>query len=125
MAHLAPAVLGRGIDSAPAAIPNSVGVCTPLLIRPCASSDLVDHAFDGLPSRSISGDNEQEESWESDCFCAAKQVFTGLSISPDGRRLAYILRSGGKAQLWIRSMDSLTAQPLSGSATGTATLLAP
>src|SRR5215813_3295112 len=45
MAHLAPAVLGRGIDSAPAAIPNSVGVCTPLLIRPCASSDLVDHAF--------------------------------------------------------------------------------
>src|SRR5262249_13176071 len=33
--------------------------------------------------------------------------------------------SGGKAQLWIRSIDSLTAQPLSGSATGTATLLAP
>ena len=45
---------------------------------------------------------------------AAKQFFVSLSISPDGRRLAYILLSEGKSQLWIRPLASLTAQPLPG-----------
>ncbi len=43
-----------------------------------------------------------------------KQAFAGLSLSPDGRRLVYQARSEGKQQLWVRQMDSLTAQPLPG-----------
>jgi eukaryotic-like serine/threonine-protein kinase len=38
-----------------------------------------------------------------------------FSISPDGRRLAFVgAPSGGRAQLWVRPLDSLTAQPLAG-----------
>jgi eukaryotic-like serine/threonine-protein kinase len=41
--------------------------------------------------------------------------FTGSVVSPDGRRIAISVRdSSGKALLWIRSLDSLTMQPLSG-----------
>ncbi len=41
--------------------------------------------------------------------------FAGSVISPDGRHVAISTRdSSGKALLWIRSLDSLTAQPLSG-----------
>ena len=41
--------------------------------------------------------------------------FTGAVISPDGRRVVINVRdSSGKVLLWIRSLDSLTAQPLSG-----------
>lgn len=37
------------------------------------------------------------------------------AISPDGRQLVFGARSAdGKTQLWIRSMDSSTAQPLAG-----------
>ena len=37
------------------------------------------------------------------------------SISPDGTRLAFVAAdSSGKSLLWIRALDSLTAQPLSG-----------
>lgn len=36
-------------------------------------------------------------------------------LSPDGRRLAFIARgSDGKQLLWVRPLDSLAAQPLSG-----------
>jgi len=35
-------------------------------------------------------------------------------LSPDGRRLAYVASSGGKLQLWVRSLDSPQAQPLVG-----------
>jgi eukaryotic-like serine/threonine-protein kinase len=37
-----------------------------------------------------------------------------LSISPDGRRLAFIAidSSGSRRRLWVRPLDSLTAQPL-------------
>ena len=35
------------------------------------------------------------------------------AMSPDGRRLAFVARdSSGKALIWIRPLDSLTAQPL-------------
>jgi|SRR5579863_271615 len=38
-----------------------------------------------------------------------------FSISPDGHRLAFVAAStGGKSQLWVRPLDSLTAQPLAG-----------
>src|SRR5262249_26596951 len=37
------------------------------------------------------------------------------TISPDGHKLAFTARdSSGRIQLWIRSLDSLTARPLNG-----------
>ena len=39
---------------------------------------------------------------------------TPPSISPDGRRLAFVATLDGKTQLWIRSIESATAQPLVG-----------
>ncbi|MGH9686422.1 MAG: protein kinase domain-containing protein [Candidatus Acidiferrales bacterium] len=46
-------------------------------------------------------------------------ISTGaFALSPDGRKLAFAARGpGGGMQLWIRSMDSLDARPLSGSET--------
>lgn len=35
-----------------------------------------------------------------------------LSISPDGRRLAFIAKSEGQKMLWVRSLDALSAQAL-------------
>jgi serine/threonine protein kinase len=35
-------------------------------------------------------------------------------VSPDGRNLAFSIWSEGQKQLWLRPLDSLTAQPLSG-----------
>ena len=36
-----------------------------------------------------------------------------VAVSPDGRRLAFSTGpAGGKNQLWVRSLDALTAQPL-------------
>ncbi|PWT89523.1 MAG: hypothetical protein C5B55_11275, partial [Blastocatellia bacterium] len=40
--------------------------------------------------------------------------FISPLISPDGRRLVIIGNASGKTQLWVRSLDSLTAQPLAG-----------
>ncbi|MGH9862294.1 MAG: protein kinase domain-containing protein, partial [Candidatus Acidiferrales bacterium] len=40
--------------------------------------------------------------------------FGPIALSPDGRRLAFTRGPGGRGQLWIRPMDSLTAQPLAG-----------
>jgi Tol biopolymer transport system component len=37
-----------------------------------------------------------------------------LAISPDGRRLVFLALTEGKSQLWVRSLDSLAAQPLAG-----------
>jgi len=36
------------------------------------------------------------------------------TISPDGRRLAFVATVDGKALLWVRPLDSLAAQPLAG-----------
>jgi serine/threonine protein kinase/Tol biopolymer transport system component len=41
--------------------------------------------------------------------------FQSSAISPDGRRVAFILATQGSSQLWVRSLGSLTAQLLSGS----------
>jgi serine/threonine protein kinase/Tol biopolymer transport system component len=46
-----------------------------------------------------------------------KTTFSGgaPSVSPDGRKLAFILTGGdGKARLWIRSLDTLDAHPVEG-----------
>ena len=37
---------------------------------------------------------------------------TQMAISPDGRRLAMVVSRGGRQQIWIRSLDSVTAEPL-------------
>jgi serine/threonine protein kinase len=37
-----------------------------------------------------------------------------FAISPDGRRLVFSASNEGKSQLWVRSLDSLAAQPLEG-----------
>ena len=36
------------------------------------------------------------------------------AVSPDGRRIAVVVASGGKNLLWVRELDSLTARALSG-----------
>jgi eukaryotic-like serine/threonine-protein kinase len=44
-----------------------------------------------------------------------------FTLSPDGRKLAFSATgSDGVPRIWIRSLDSLTAQPLPGSETGPA-----
>jgi len=37
---------------------------------------------------------------------------TQIAVSPDGRRLAMIVSRGGRQQIWIRSLDSVFAEPL-------------
>ena len=39
---------------------------------------------------------------------------TRIAISPDGRRLAMVASREGRQQIWIRSLDSVTAEPLAG-----------
>jgi serine/threonine protein kinase len=39
---------------------------------------------------------------------------SSFAISPDGRRLVFAALNEGKSQLWVRPLDSLTAQPLAG-----------
>src|SRR5262245_24887589 len=52
---------------------------------------------------------------EGTTFFAAGRRATGAAISPDGLKLAFTARdASGKALLWVRSLDSVTAQPLIG-----------
>jgi Tol biopolymer transport system component len=44
-----------------------------------------------------------------------KGYFGGtFAVSPDGRRVALRIISEGRVRLWVRALDSLTAQPLAG-----------
>lgn len=44
-----------------------------------------------------------------------KSTVGTVTVSPDGRRLAFIARdAAGKSLLWVRPLDSLAAQPLAG-----------
>ena len=44
-----------------------------------------------------------------------KATFADIAISPDGRRIAFTATdSSGKANLWLRSLDSLASQQLAG-----------
>ncbi len=46
----------------------------------------------------------------------AKRVFESIAISPDGKTLAFTAANpAGRIQLWIRPLDSLTAQPVADS----------
>jgi Tol biopolymer transport system component len=38
-----------------------------------------------------------------------------VAISPDGLKIVFVARSAGQSQLWLRSLDSPSARPLSGS----------
>jgi WD40-like Beta Propeller Repeat len=38
-----------------------------------------------------------------------------LSLSPDGRHLAFMARAGGQNQIWVRSLDTMDARFLTGS----------
>jgi Tol biopolymer transport system component len=42
------------------------------------------------------------------------ELGTSLALSPDGRRLAFVATTSGKSMLWLRPLNSLTAQPISG-----------
>ena len=37
-----------------------------------------------------------------------------FAVSPDGRQLAYVAKGEKGSQLWLRSLDSVTARPLPG-----------
>lgn len=52
---------------------------------------------------------------EGTAFNSAGGFGGGIALSPDGRRLVFsAIAADGKDQLWVRSLDSLTAQPLPG-----------
>jgi len=52
---------------------------------------------------------------ENTSFNSASRTGAAPAISPDGRLLAFTVRdSAGKILLWVRPIDSLTAQPLAG-----------
>ncbi len=39
-------------------------------------------------------------------------VASSISVSPDGRKVAFIAQSGGKGTVWVRALDSTEAHPL-------------
>src|SRR5258705_1114962 len=41
-------------------------------------------------------------------------IVSAMALSPDGRRLAFVGSSEGQNRLWVRSLDSHSAQALSG-----------
>ncbi len=42
------------------------------------------------------------------------RIVTAMALSPDGRRLAFVASFEGQESLWVRSLDSLSAQALPG-----------
>jgi eukaryotic-like serine/threonine-protein kinase len=47
------------------------------------------------------------------------------AISPDGKRVVFGARSGNKTQLWVRSLESDSAQPIAGTEDGTSPFWSP
>src|SRR5262249_34826686 len=43
-----------------------------------------------------------------------KSSFEHIAVSPDGRHLAFTAATGGKVQLWVRTLDSTEAKLLAG-----------
>ena len=48
-----------------------------------------------------------------------------VAISPDGTRLAYVARQGGKQQIYLRAMDSLESRPIPGTEEGVEPFFSP
>ena len=48
-----------------------------------------------------------------------------LAVSPDGRRLAYVVRAGAGAQIVVRDLDALTARAIPGTDNGFAPFFSP
>jgi Tol biopolymer transport system component len=48
-----------------------------------------------------------------------------LAVSPDGRRLAYVVRAGAGAQILVRDLDALTARVIPGTDNGFAPFFSP
>jgi eukaryotic-like serine/threonine-protein kinase len=42
----------------------------------------------------------------------------GLAVSPDGRQLAFVARTAGKSQIWLRPLNAVESRPLSGTENG-------
>lgn len=51
---------------------------------------------------------------EKGAFVPASDIPYSVAVSPDGRSLALVVATEGKTQLWVRSFEGLTAQPLAG-----------
>jgi eukaryotic-like serine/threonine-protein kinase len=49
----------------------------------------------------------------------AGQAISNFAISPDGRKVVFLASTEGKTQLWIRPLESETAQPLAGTENAT------
>ena len=47
-------------------------------------------------------------------FHVARNREGGVALAPDGTMLAFVATTAGKAQLWIRRLDSIDARPLPG-----------
>jgi Tol biopolymer transport system component len=50
----------------------------------------------------------------SELVAPADTSIGSVAVSPDGRRLAFVGWSDGKSQLWLRTLEGLTTEPLSG-----------
>jgi serine/threonine protein kinase len=48
-----------------------------------------------------------------------------LAISPDGQRIAFVATSDGRSTVWVRSLDSGSAQPLAGTENASAPFWSP
>jgi len=49
-----------------------------------------------------------------DIVTPATTAPASFALSPDGRRIAYVAASDGDSRLWVRPLDSTSAQPLPG-----------
>jgi len=106
--------------AAPAAAPAKAR--TPAMFRKIATALLVVTALGGLAAgylyRSPASPAVSRffvSPPEKGVFVSGGRVGASGIISPDGRRLAFTARDGaGKVLLWVRPIDSLTAQPLAG-----------
>jgi serine/threonine protein kinase/Tol biopolymer transport system component len=57
---------------------------------------------------------------------ATAQSPAPLAVSPDGHRVAFLVESAdGRSLLWVRSLDTLTAQPLAGTDGGSSPFWSP
>jgi hypothetical protein len=49
-----------------------------------------------------------------DIVTPATNAPRSFALSPDGRRIAYVASGDGASHLWVRPLDSTSAQPLQG-----------